>query len=87
MGAILAVGGVNGMVCKARAPRTESGHCMHWLDPAEKSARDGNDQAEHSPFQRAEASSSLLTGFAARNLLSPDSSISQHFHSFSTLLD
>ena len=40
MGAILAVGGVNGTVCKARAPRTEGGHSMHqWLDQADLGLR------------------------------------------------
>ena len=68
MGAILAVGGVNGTVCKARAPRTEGGHyaLARRSSRFEKIVRDGK---ALSFSQRVEASSSLLTGFAASTLL------------------
>ena len=68
MGAILAVGGVNSTVCKARSPRTGDGHYA-LARPSSRFEKLVRNAKALSFSPRVEASSSLLTGFAARNLL------------------
>ena len=83
MGAILAVGGVNSTVCKARSSRTEDGHYA-LARPSSRFEKLVRNAEALSFSPRVEASSSLLTGFAASNLLCRPS-IPHHFHSFSPL--